>query len=62
MYPYDTDGLIFTPCDLGVGLSYGDSELINHKHTWLHSFKWKPPQYNTIDFLVTTIKTNLGQM
>ena len=60
MYPYDTDGLIFTPCDLGVGLSYGDSELINHKHTWLHSFKWKPPQYNTIDFLVTTIKTESG--
>ena len=21
--------------------------------TWIKSFKWKPPEYNTIDFLVT---------
>ena len=60
MYSYETDGLIFTPCDLGVGLTYGDKEPINNKHTWLHSFKWKPPQYNTIDFLVTTIKSETG--
>ena len=26
-----------------------------------YSFKWKPPQYNTIDFLVTTLKTPSGE-
>jgi mRNA (guanine-N7-)-methyltransferase len=28
------------------------------KTTWEYSFKWKPPQYNTIDFLVVTTKKN----
>ena len=27
------------------------------KFTWDRSFKWKPPQFNTIDFLVRTIKS-----
>lgn len=50
---YETDGLIFTPSKLGVGMdSVSDTNVINYKKTWLHSFKWKPPQYNTIDFLV----------
>jgi len=31
------------------------------KRTWDRSFKWKPPEYNTIDFLVTTQKTETGQ-
>ena len=31
------------------------------KVTWEHSFKWKPIEFNTIDFLVTTKKTSLGQ-
>mgnify|MGYP000421591550 CR=1 FL=1 len=61
MYQYETDGLIFTPCDLGVGMTYGDKEAYNYKHTWLHSFKWKPPEFNTIDFLVTTVKNESGQ-
>ena len=61
MYKYETDGLIFTPCDLGVGLTYGDTKPINVKHTWLHSFKWKPPEFNTIDFLVTTVKSDAGK-
>jgi hypothetical protein len=61
LYQYETDGLIFTPCDLGVAMTYGDKEPINYKQTWLHSFKWKPPEYNTIDFLVTTVKTESGQ-
>ena len=61
MYKYETDGLIFTPCDLGVGLTKGDKEPNNYKHTWLHSFKWKPPQFNTIDFLVTTVKSDSGK-
>ena len=29
--------------------------------TWAKSFKWKPPEFNTIDFLVTTKKTESGE-
>ena len=57
-YPYNTDGLIFTSNTLGVGIEeVGDKRVKNYKYTWKHSFKWKPPEYNTIDFLVKTKKT-----
>lgn len=59
-YHYETDGLIFTPCNLGVGMDYQDKKPYDFKHTWMHTFKWKPPQYNTIDFLVTTKKDTKG--
>lgn len=59
-YHYETDGLIFTPCNLGVGMDYQDKKPYDFKHTWNHSFKWKPPQFNTIDFLVTTKKDTKG--
>jgi len=52
IYPYNTDGLIFTPTHTGVaGLSSGQAGPLE-KPLWKLSFKWKPPQYNTIDFLV----------
>jgi len=52
LYEYNTDGLIFTPAHTGVGgKSAGHAGPIT-KFTWEQSFKWKPPQYNTIDFLV----------
>ena len=53
-YPYETDGLIFTSKSLGVGIESkeGKHHSPNNKYTWKHSFKWKPPQFNTIDFLV----------
>jgi hypothetical protein len=55
-FEYETDGLIFTQSYFGVG-----SNKIGHagpktKITWEQSFKWKPPKYNTIDFLVITTK------
>ena len=57
-YPYNTDGLIFTSNKLGVGVEeVGDNKIKNYKYTWKHSFKWKPPEYNTIDFLVKVKKT-----
>jgi hypothetical protein len=56
-YEYNTDGLIFTPAFLGVGSnSIGKAGPLK-KVTWEYSLKWKPPKYNTIDFLVTTKKT-----
>ena len=61
MFEYETDGLIFTPIGLGVG-SYekGSSGKIG-RVSWEAAFKWKPPEFNTIDFLVSTIKLPSGQ-
>lgn len=58
---YNTDGLIFTPCSLGAGMNPGDTEPRNSKYTWQRSFKWKPPEHNTVDFLVTTQKDESGK-
>ena len=55
-YEYETDGLIFTPAHTGVGSNREGEVLEPVKRTWKLSFKWKPPEQNTIDFLVTTIK------
>ena len=57
---YETDGLIFTPINYGVGAEEIDSDPINKKRTWLRSFKWKPPEFNTIDFFVSTKKDKIG--
>ena len=59
MFEYETDGLIFTPIDKSVG-----SDILGEwlaPVTWMSSYKWKPPEFNTIDFLVTTKKTANGQ-
>jgi len=53
---YTTDGLIFTPAYTGVGSDTIGEILPPIKKTWKASFKWKPPEYNTIDFLVSTKK------
>ena len=57
MYLYNTDGLIFTPIENGVGGNKKGKASDNKKVTWDYSFKWKPPEFNTIDFLVTTKKS-----
>ncbi len=61
MFEYNTDGLIFTPAKYPVGgdLQNGVGPL--KKVTWDHSFKWKPPQFNTIDFLVSVKKDKTGR-
>ena len=51
-YLYEIDGLIFTPISLGVGMENKTDKIVNHKKTWTKSLKWKPPEFNTIDFLV----------
>ena len=60
LYDYEVDGLIFTPANTGVGSNTVGEVLDPVKRTWKASFKWKPPEYNTIDFLVTTQKTDSG--
>ena len=57
---YNTDGIIFTPANYGVGTDAIGKPSPNFKTTWDYSFKWKPPKYNTIDFLVTTKKGDNG--
>ena len=62
VFEYETDGLIFTPSKMGVGgNTIGETTYKPIKTTWAHSFKWKPPEYNTIDFLVTIQKSSDGQ-
>jgi len=52
IFEYENDGLIFTSMSLGVGMETKEDKLKDYKYTWTHSFKWKPPEFNTIDFLV----------
>ena len=59
-FEYNTDGLIFTHTLFGVGAEERGKAGPKQKITWKYSFKWKPPQYNTIDFLVSTQKTPTG--
>lgn len=51
--PYDIDGLIFTPSDLSVfGYYPGREATITDNVRWNKELKWKPPEQNSIDFLV----------
>jgi hypothetical protein len=61
IYPYETDGLIFTPMNTGVGGNRSGHTSKLEKFTWPMSFKWKPPKFNTIDFLVTFKKDKAGK-
>ena len=49
LFMYETDGLIFTPVNSNI-------PAVSRKITWEKSFKWKPPHYNTIDFLVSIVR------
>jgi hypothetical protein len=61
MYEYEIDGLIFTPMNMGVGGNEPGKASDLRRVKWNRSFKWKPPHYNTIDFLVTTKKDKFGK-
>ena len=61
LYPYEIDGLIFTHCDYGVGSNKVGVAGPKENITWSHSFKWKPPEYNSIDFMVS-VKKKDGEM
>ena len=56
--PYNIDGLVFTPTDLPV-FGYYPNQFKNIRGksvSWDKVFKWKPPDQNTIDFLVKEIE------
>ena len=57
--PYKIDGLIFTPKSFPVGAAYDDAQP-RLSGTWIKTFKWKPPEDNSIDFLVRTEKNKVG--
>jgi hypothetical protein len=61
LFEYNTDGLIFTPTDYGVGGDPSKTSGPLYKHTWDRSFKWKPSKFNTIDFLVRIKKDDKGR-
>lgn len=60
-YIYETDGLILTPMNLGVGAKVpGERVKTVGRRTWFETFKWKPSEFNTIDFLVEVMKDGKG--
>jgi hypothetical protein len=59
LFEYETDGLIFTPANMGVGAKIGE-KIKPSKMSWEYSFKWKPVEFNTIDFLVSLKKNENG--
>lgn len=53
MFPYDVDGLIFTPAKLALYSYYANNPVqITDNVKWDRVFKWKPVEQNTIDFLI----------
>lgn len=53
-YPYDIDGLIFTPAKLAVYSYYTNRQVtLTDNVKWDRVFKWKPEDQNTIDFLIS---------
>jgi ubiquinone/menaquinone biosynthesis C-methylase UbiE len=55
IFDYETDGIIFTPAYTGVGIPIGGVPH-NKLITWRESFKWKPPEFNSVDFVIVVQK------
>jgi len=59
-FPYHIDGLIYTPAYLPLGGSFKD-DVVESSGTWSQLVKWKPPEENTIDFLVKYERDSKGK-
>lgn len=53
-YPYVLDGIIFTPAYKPVGMSETNTWEWGYRmdRTWIQNLKWKPPEYNSVDFIL----------
>ena len=52
-FPYDLDGVIYTPADMPVGFDRSNWNWATQMSSrWVYNMKWKPSAENTIDFLV----------
>jgi hypothetical protein len=60
LFEYETDGLIFTPANTGVASNKIGEYVKPVKISWEYSFKWKPAEYNTVDFMVSVKKNESG--
>ncbi len=58
-FNYHIDGLIYTPANLGVGAYTSDTDKSEYFGTWNMVMKWKPPEENSIDFLININDTVL---
>lgn len=58
-YPFKIDGLVFTPKHLGVNCYFSEDVSNMKQNTWNLLYKWKPPDDNTIDFLIRFDSGNL---
>lgn len=54
-YPYVLDGIIITPAYAGVGQTADNTWEWGFRmnRTWSDNIKWKPPQYNSVDFILS---------
>lgn len=56
IFTYRIDGLIFTPCSPPP-----EGTTFSHWRSWAAVLKWKPPEDNTIDFMVRMLPRKKGQ-
>lgn len=54
-FPYLIDGLILTPAEWPVGAMAAEGDVRSEAVTWRAAMKWKPPDQNSIDFLVRLV-------
>jgi hypothetical protein len=60
LFEYETDGLIFTPANMGVASNKIGEYIKPGKVSWKYSFKWKPVDFNTVDFMISLKKNDSG--
>jgi hypothetical protein len=57
--PYHIDGLIYTPASLPVG-AIVEGKPASYGGAWAKVYKWKPPEDNSIDFMVKYDDTDIA--